>query len=277
MNEQLQKVIDLIPFIKEMTNVDAAICVWNKDAVAEAFFPSKEVPGIYVEIGQHIEDPNDPLVIAIRDGVSSQNKVPKEVFGIAFEGTITPVKENGQVVGAITYCYSTEEKDEIVRNTDQLTKSIFETDSSISGIMNGTKELANYMNQVQSITEMVRTQLIDATKVVDSIQKNAKYSNILALNASIESARAGQAGKGFAVVSDEMRKFSKMSSDAASQINITLGEIEKSLDDVVNNVNKSTKIAEQQASAATNLNDLFDDISSKAHIVHEICNKNMKL
>lgn len=139
-------------------------------------------------------------------------------------------------------------KDEIVRNTDQLTKSIFETDGSINGIMNGTKELAEYMNQVQSITEMVRTQLNDATKVVDSILKNAKYSNILALNESIESARAGQAGRGFAVVSD-----------------------------VVNNVDKSTKIAEQQASAATNLNELFHDVSSNAHVVHEICNKNMKL
>lgn len=52
MNKQLEKIIDLIPFIKEITNVDAAICVWNKDAVAEAFFPSKEVPGIRVEIGQ---------------------------------------------------------------------------------------------------------------------------------------------------------------------------------------------------------------------------------
>lgn len=49
-------------------------------------------------------------MIVLSDGVSLQNKVPKEVFGIAFEGTITPVKENGQVIGAITYCYSTEEK-----------------------------------------------------------------------------------------------------------------------------------------------------------------------
>ena len=58
--------------------------------------------------------------------------------------------------------------------------------------------------------------------MVKVIQQNAKQSNILALNASIESARAGEAGKGFAVVSDEMRKFAKMSAEASDKISESL-------------------------------------------------------
>ena len=66
------------------------------------------------------------------------------------------------------------------------------------------------------------TKVDDAIEIVKVIQQNAKQSNILALNASIESARAGEAGKRFAVVSDEMRKFAKMSAEASDKISESL-------------------------------------------------------
>lgn len=158
----------------------------------------------------------------------------------------------------------------------ELVNSINQTGESIAGIMNETKELASNVSQVQSIAELVRGQVLEAAKVVSSIQENAKYSNILALNASIESARAGQAGKGFAVVSEEMRKFFKLSSDAAIKINENLVEIEKSQDAVVDNLDHSSKIADEQAVAVNILNELFESVSSKANIVTETCRKSIK-
>ena len=274
MNERLKQIVDVAPLIRELTKQDAAICVWDKDATVVGFEASSSIPIVF-EVGYQVGEEDEEIRRVIRTGKPLYNKVPEEVFGYAFEGTMIPIFDKGEVVGAVTYCFSTKQIDEIVEKTQNLTESIGQTGMSIEGIMSGTKELANNMNQVQAVTELVREQVIEAARVVNSIQENAKYSNILALNASIESARAGQAGKGFAVVSDEMRKFSKLSSEAATKINANLQAIEKSLDSVVNNIDHSTQIADEQASAANELSRVFKEVVTNAQEVSDVCvNKN---
>ena len=59
---------------------------------------------------------------------------------------------------------------------------------------------------------------------------------MLALNASIEAARAGESGKGFKIVANEMGKLSQMSSESVVSINKTLGEMKKSIEDVVSTI-----------------------------------------
>lgn len=270
MNPKLQEVANCIPLIRQMTNVDAVICIWNKEAVIEGYYNYSNIKVVF-EVGYKLEDKNDKIWEVLRTGKPAYNKVPKELFGVAFEGTITPVKDGNEIVGVITYTFSSEEREEIIENATTLTDSISTTGSSIEEIVSGTKNLANNMDQVQKITSMVREQVEEATKVVADIQKNANYSNILALNASIESARAGQAGKGFAVVSDEMRKFSALSGEAAAKINKNLSEIVSSIEMVKSNVEESAKIAGEQADAAHNLDQMFDVVTTAVEKVTEVC------
>ncbi|MDO5521090.1 MAG: methyl-accepting chemotaxis protein [bacterium] len=274
MHSKLQEIINNMPLIKSFTGTDAAIGVWDKDGLLLKFFPSKAINVVFEE-GYQIEDKNDQIYQVLRSGKPAYNKVPKEVFGQAFEGSITPVMEGRVIIGVITYCFSTEDKEAIIGNTEELTNALSHTDESIDEIKVGTQELASNMTKVQTITELVRAQVEEATRVVATIQKNANFSNILALNASIESARAGQAGKGFAVVSEEMRKFSKMSADSAQQINGNLAEIVKSLDVVREAINDSTSIATEQAEAANHLNEKFESVIVSAHKVSDICKKNV--
>ena len=63
--------------------------------------------------------------------------------------------------------------------------------------------------------------------IIDSVSDLAGQSNILALNAAIEAAQAGEAGKGFRVVADEVRSLSEQSRQAAAQVKIILGDIQK--------------------------------------------------
>lgn len=274
MNQKLQEMINCAPLVKQMTGVDAAICVWNTDAVAIAFFKAEKLEFEF-EVGYQVEDKNDPICQVLRTGKTQYNRVPKEVFGTAIEGSIVPIFDGTEVVGAVTYVVSGEEKDHILESADRLSNSISKTDTCIAEITKGTGSLASNMEQVQKISDMVKAQVDQAARVVKEIQKNANYSNILALNASIESARAGQAGKGFAVVSDEMRKFSKLSGDAAAKINANLQEIEKSLAEVKQSIDSSTTIASEQAEAASQLSEMFESVSDVANTVADIC-RNVK-
>lgn len=270
MNQRLQEVINLVPMIKQMTGMDAAICVWNTEAVVEAFFAAENM-GLLFQVGYQLENKTDKIYDVLRTGVAQYNKIPKEVFGYAVEGTITPIFDGKEIVGVVTYGFSTEVKNQIVSSANNLTESIHQTEASIAEIKNGTIDIENNMQQVQKITELVKAQVEEASEVVAQIQKNANYSNILALNASIESARAGQMGRGFAVVSDEMRKFSKMSGDAAAKISKNLAEIVNSLNEVKDSVDHSATTVNMQAKAMKELNETFEGVATTADKVTKIC------
>lgn len=272
MNAKLQECIQWIPVMQQIVGIDAAIAVWDRNGVVQGFFKAKQL-NLHFDVGFEHQDKNDKLFEVMQTGRPGYNKIPKEVFGVAVEGTITPIFDGREVVGAITYVTSSEEKEAVRDNANGLVKSVAETEQFIEVITKGTKELATNMSAVQRITETVKEQVEEANQVVAEIQKNANYSNILALNASIESARAGQAGRGFAVVSDEMGKFAKMSGEAANKINKNLAEIVKSLNEVIQSVDESANIADEQTKATDGLNEQFEEVTLTAGKVTQICTK----
>lgn len=272
MHKKLEEIANCALLIKQMTGADAAISVWNKEAEVEAYFKSDKV-NINFGVGYKDDDPNSKIKQVLRSGKPSFNKIPKEIFGQAFEGTITPIFDGSEVVGVVTYIYCSDTKDKIINNADSLTDLLKETDTSLKNIIENSDNLSTNINEVKSITDAVSSKVNEATEIVTSIQHNAKLSNILALNASIESARAGEAGKGFAVVSGEMRKFSKMSSEASESISSSLSHIVSLLSDVQNSIATSDEIVKKQTESVNGLNSIFAEVSIKANKTIEVCKK----
>ena len=109
----------------------------------------------------------------------------------------------------------------------------------------------------------------DIGKVLDVIRGLADQTNLLALNAAIEAARAGEAGRGFAVVADEVRALAHRTQQSTSEIERMIGSIQGGTEQAVNSMRSSTERAESTLSIAKGAGLALDTINSAVVEINE--------
>jgi methyl-accepting chemotaxis protein len=109
---------------------------------------------------------------------------------------------------------------------------------AVTAINNATTEIAASTSMVEELAVQVR----DIGKVLDVIRGIAEQTNLLALNAAIEAARAGEQGRGFAVVADEVRALAARTQASTGEIEGMINAVQSSADQAVRAMGKSQSL-----------------------------------
>ena len=129
-------------------------------------------------------------------------------------------------------------------------------DATVQGMVRARDTVRNAAAQVEGME--VHSQRIG--EVVQVITSLASQTNLLALNAAIEAARAGEQGRGFAVVADEVRKLAEQSSRSVSEIATLVQQIRESIQAVVQGIAEGTRQTDEGANLAGSAGAALRDI-----------------
>lgn len=155
---------------------------------------------------------------------------------------------------------STTEASDVAQEGNQFVNATISTINSLSGNIGAS---ADAVNNVEVKVEGIGS-------VVDTIRSISEQTNLLALNAAIEAARAGEAGRGFAVVADEVRNLAKRTQDATVEIQGMIEQLQKSAQDAVSLMGKSVNEADTGVDQVTQAGIQLSGIVEKVHHISDM-------
>ncbi|EPE3097912.1 methyl-accepting chemotaxis protein [Vibrio cholerae] len=182
------------------------------------------------------------------------------------EQAITAIEEMSASAGSIA-----QSADDAALLTERTNRYADESKQTVTEAVNSVNGL---VNQVSSMAETI-TRMSEDTKQINSVLQVigaiAEQTNLLALNAAIEAARAGEQGRGFAVVADEVRALASRTQQSTSQINDMLATLKTTTENVVKEM-ASTRIHCEETAERTN--HVMDSLNVVTDSVAEMNNLN---
>ncbi len=240
-------------------------------------------------IGERLTDAINKLVSAfakiIRDVSDSSAQVAESSTGLtqmaqsAQDSTHRQRSESEQVATAMTQMTASAQEvaknatngAEYAKQADQQTvqgsKVVEETISEISSLAANVERAGDVINELEKDSDSIGS-------VLDVIQGIAEQTNLLALNAAIEAARAGEQGRGFAVVADEVRSLASRTQDSTQEIQTIISRLQTRSKEAVTVMSEGKQQAvvsvEQAQATGQALSDIAAKVSELEHVSTQI-------
>jgi methyl-accepting chemotaxis protein len=243
-------------FISRLISKPIANAVASAKSIAEGDLTQHIVITGRDEAGQlltALSDMQSSLKSTLQQIASASDQLAsaaEELTAVTDNGSRGLLRQNDEIQQAATAVTEmTSAVEEVARNavsTSEASRATSQQASNgrdqarhaVSAINDATREIATSTTMVKDLAVQVR----DIGKVLDVIRGIAEQTNLLALNAAIEAARAGEQGRGFAVVADEVRALAARTQASTGEIEGMINSVQTSADNAVGAMGKSQSL-----------------------------------
>ncbi|WP_025115092.1 methyl-accepting chemotaxis protein [Lysinibacillus fusiformis] len=221
---------------------------------------------------EHVAATSEQLTASSEQTSTASDEITKAIQQISTgqEKQLVGMKEANHSVTEISSSLTA-----ITKNIKELNDLSIETSKvSHSGneVITQSVEQMNQINKQNIMTNeamlLLESKSQEIGEIINVITSIAAQTNLLALNAAIEAARAGEQGKGFAVVADEVRKLAEESGNAANNISTLIGEIQLHTQNTVQIVNEGKSVVETGIRYVANAGKTFDEIAADVDMIN---------
>ncbi len=169
--------------------------------------------------------------------------------------------------------HSTEEMSEIAKLTaessQQTQQNASQGRNTVEQNLNSVREFSKLMQDAAKVVNQLELDSQNIGGVLDVIRGIAEQTNLLALNAAIEAARAGEQGRGFAVVADEVRTLASRTQESTEEINSMIEQLQQGAKNAVNTIELGNKNIELSHQKAIETNDMIDTVTNAISTIQQ--------
>ncbi|MWV62034.1 chemotaxis protein [Helicobacter saguini] len=162
------------------------------------------------------------------------------------------------------------EVESVQKNVSDLVKIADENTENIAQVSSSVDHLLELITHNNDFVNNFAQRSNDIGNVIQLIVGIASQTNLLALNAAIEAARAGEHGRGFAVVADEVRKLAENTHKATDEISLVIQTMQQEINDIQHSTQEIYNIIKETQSKISSFNEVFSNLGKSSAMLQQI-------